>query len=326
MTAKSHFGILGRDSGLLDKANKKIIAELLKDSRQSFVGLGKSVNLSKDSVQYRDRKLLDSNVILSSYVNIDFEKLGYYRYHLLLLLDETKQNRKNDLIENLVKDPNVLKATEFNASWDLEVVVVAKDVRDFDLIVGRLLDPFADMIRRKDTEAEIKTMNQYSVVDKMFEGAKCDKIDMNILRLLSENARVSTYKIGAEIGFRADAVRLRILKMRKSGVIKGFTIRLNLAELKYLSFVFSFTTASLPSKEESRLFTHLAQSPYTMTVKKLVGEWDFKYYLAVKSLDEYHNLIKDLKKSFPDYIQEYRSMIVYKEHVFDACPMALLED
>jgi DNA-binding Lrp family transcriptional regulator len=51
---------------------------------------------------------------------------------------------------------------------------------------------------------------------------KIDEIDKLILRKLQKNARISFSKIAKEIGISGAAVFLRVKKLQKMGVIKGF--------------------------------------------------------------------------------------------------------
>lgn len=54
-----------------------------------------------------------------------------------------------------------------------------------------------------------------------------DEIDVQILRLLQENARVPFAKIGSQIGLTEGAVRARVKRLLKNKVIEQFTISLN---------------------------------------------------------------------------------------------------
>ena len=47
----------------IDLKNKKLISHLLKNSRQSFSGMGKNIALSKESVLYRFNQLKQKNIL-----------------------------------------------------------------------------------------------------------------------------------------------------------------------------------------------------------------------------------------------------------------------
>ena len=54
-----------------------------------------------------------------------------------------------------------------------------------------------------------------------------DALDSDILRALRENARMSYRDLGALVGLRPNAAADRVRRLVDSGVIAGFTLRLN---------------------------------------------------------------------------------------------------
>ena len=54
-----------------------------------------------------------------------------------------------------------------------------------------------------------------------------DQTDLQILNLLTKNSRMQWQEIGEEVHLTGQAVRNRINKMEKLGVIEGYTIKIN---------------------------------------------------------------------------------------------------
>jgi Lrp/AsnC family leucine-responsive transcriptional regulator len=54
-----------------------------------------------------------------------------------------------------------------------------------------------------------------------------DETDIQILNLLTENSRMQWREIGEEVHLTGQAVKNRISRMEKLGVIEGYTIKLN---------------------------------------------------------------------------------------------------
>ena len=54
-----------------------------------------------------------------------------------------------------------------------------------------------------------------------------EKTDLNILDLLTKNSRMQLQEIGEEVHLTGQAVRNRINKMEKLGIIQGYTIKIN---------------------------------------------------------------------------------------------------
>lgn len=54
-----------------------------------------------------------------------------------------------------------------------------------------------------------------------------DETDLNILKFLSENAKLSFAELGEKVGLTAPAVHGRVKKLEASGIIKNYTISLD---------------------------------------------------------------------------------------------------
>lgn len=65
-----------------------------------------------------------------------------------------------------------------------------------------------------------------------------DAIDQAILRELAQDARTSYADIGAVVSLSAPAVKRRVDRLRDSGVIRGFTVRLDPAALGWQTEAF----------------------------------------------------------------------------------------
>jgi len=60
-----------------------------------------------------------------------------------------------------------------------------------------------------------------------------DKIDLKIIALLSDNARLSFADLGRKISLSSSATRERVQKMEDSGVIKKYVVELDYKLLNY---------------------------------------------------------------------------------------------
>ena len=54
---------------------------------------------------------------------------------------------------------------------------------------------------------------------------------------------------------------------------------------------------------------------------EILGEWQLEIEAEVSNQEEFTNLIRDIKKEFPDIILDYNILQVTKEHKLDYFPM-----
>ena len=79
-----------------------------------------------------------------------------------------------------------------------------------------------------------------------------DALDRKILKVLQADARASLQQIGQAVGLSASPCWERIKKMELSGVIEGYTVRLNAQALDLADTVLVQLTLSCNSSYTSR--------------------------------------------------------------------------
>lgn len=98
-----------------------------------------------------------------------------------------------------------------------------------------------------------------------------DDVDLKILELLQDNARVANAEIARSVGLTPPAALERIRKLEKRGVLQGFHARLAPAELgcAMLAFIFLRTDEPLDDKETADAISRL---PEVQELHHVAGE------------------------------------------------------
>src|ERR1700751_5472882 len=98
-----------------------------------------------------------------------------------------------------------------------------------------------------------------------------DKVDLNILRLMQHNARISNADLARELNMAPSGVLERVKKLEQKGVILQYTTRLNPAALqqKLLAFIF-MKAADGPGCNTTAL--ELAKIPEVQEIHHIAGE------------------------------------------------------
>lgn len=108
-----------------------------------------------------------------------------------------------------------------------------------------------------------------------------DDIDLRILELLRDDARIANAAIARDVGLAASAVFQRIRKLEDQGVIRGYHAELDPAALDQglLAFVTVQTGEGARAKETAAM---LAGIPEVLEVHRVVGEDCFFLKARVK--------------------------------------------
>jgi len=121
-----------------------------------------------------------------------------------------------------------------------------------------------------------------------------DKIDLNILRLMQENARISNADMARELGMAPSGVLERVKKLEQKGVIQQYTTRINPAALqqKMLAFIFMKANDGPGCTETAEA---LARIPEVQEVHHIAG--DDCYLVKVRTYDS-STLVHLMRNSF----------------------------
>ena len=109
-----------------------------------------------------------------------------------------------------------------------------------------------------------------------------DKIDLTILRLMQENARISNADLARELNMAPSGVLERVKKLEHKNVILQYTTRLNPAPLqqKLLAFVFMKAADGLGCSTTGK---ELAKIPEVQEVHNIAG--DDCYLVKIRTAD-----------------------------------------
>ncbi len=121
-----------------------------------------------------------------------------------------------------------------------------------------------------------------------------DKVDLNILRLMQENARISNADMARELGMAPSGVLERVKKLEQKGVIQQYTTRINPTALqqKMLAFIFMKASDGPGCTDTAEA---LARIPEVQEVHHIAG--DDCYLVKVRTYDS-STLVQLMRNSF----------------------------
>ncbi len=111
---------------------------------------------------------------------------------------------------------------------------------------------------------------------------KLDEIDLKILRMMQENARINNSELAREVGMAPSAVLERVKKLEQKEVLLEYNARVNPKAInqKMLSFIFIKVDEIIGDEETGKL---LAEIPEVLEVHDIAG--DDGYMVKVRTSD-----------------------------------------
>jgi Lrp/AsnC family transcriptional regulator, leucine-responsive regulatory protein len=319
---------------ILDLKDKKILYELDKNSRQPNSEIARHVHLSKQVVGFRIQKLIADKIISFFYTVIDTSKLGFTLHKNFVRLRNITKEKEKEFIEYIKSNPNVVWAASSDGRYDFIFSTWAKDVESLDRILKEINNKFGTFIYERQVATILK--GQYLprdyLLDKKrasFGGASfgavakkvnLDKVDWQILLDLGKNARTSAVNISQKPEISADAVGDRLKKMRKLGVITGYTIVPNESKYPYMHYKILISLKNISEKIEQDIIDYCKANPNIVYIVKALGEWDFEVDVEVESIEKFRELMMNLKSRFQNDLRDYSSLLIYQVHKYNFCP------
>lgn len=118
-----------------------------------------------------------------------------------------------------------------------------------------------------------------------------DEVDKFILQRLKRDSRTSFTKIAAELKLSEGAVRKRIGRLQRNGIIKRFTI-----EVKKEDTIRCFMLASVDTKVPNpRVAKDILEISNVERVYELAGEYDLLILFSSSSIDDINKSIDKVR-------------------------------
>lgn len=155
--------------------------------------------------------------------------------------------------------------------------------------------------------------------------SKLDLKDKKILYHLSENARMPYTKIAKKVGLSKDAVKYRIKRLEKSGVIQGYIASICTSCLGYDTYHIFLQLNRVNGEIKSNLIRKFKSYPFTKVIIEFSGRYDFEIGIAARSIEEVDSVISTIIGDVYEYLQSYHILAIsnyYESRVF---PSGFLE-
>lgn len=312
-----------------DLKDRKILYELDLNSRQSFHEIAKKVGLSKDSIIYRINKLKEVGIIKQFHTVIDVGKLGFTSFRLYLKLQNTTQKKEEEIIEFLKKQKIITWIVSIEEEYDLGMWILTKSVKEMNFLWKEFLKKYRDFIEKRWLTIftkvsyfprtyilEQKKNREELVFITEPQETKIDDVDIELLKLLALNSRVSILELSEKLKITPKTVTSRIKQLEKKKVIIGYRTMFDLDKLGYQYFKIHFNLHNLTEEKEKQFRSYLRQHQNVTYDNEVLGGDDIEIEVQLQTIQDLRNFIEEIKNQFADIIRNYKYLLFYKEHKF----------
>lgn len=317
----------------LDLKDRKILYEMDLNCRQPLSEIAKKVRLSKDTVLYRIRKLEKEKILLRYQAYINHGKLGYLNARINLKLHNATPEKEEEIINFIKSQPKVGFFVSVEGNIDLLVWVLVKTLSELNQFWNLITEKYLNYIEKTEIGIYNKIfhyprsflidekINTHKVIfTSVDKEEKIDAMDLEIIKILTLNARASLVNISRQLDLSAKTVAARIKNLEKRGIISGYSALFNIEKLGYIYYKIYFNLQNTSLPELKKLDQFILNHPNIVYRDYVIGGHSCEIEAQVKNEKELRNLIDEMKKEFSSIIRSYEVLHYFKEHKMLSMP------
>jgi len=323
----------------LDIKERKIIAQLDKNCRQSITSVAKKVGLSNQLTNYHVNNLIQNKTISRFLTIFNFRKLGYDVYYVLVEFQNLTRDKEGEILKYIGNNPTIAWLITTYGKWNLVFCVMAKTTSDFNDVLRDILGKYNPFI--KDHMFVIAIENIHSTKDYLLEHDPTeslvdpkmskrdifvpDEIDLKVMNRLYLNPRESIIDIANHTKLHKDTVASRIKRLVENKVILKFTLEINPNIINYEWHLLFLEFSQIDLKREEVLKEFLARHRNVTFITTTVGKWNLLIDFHVCDYEHLYQLIYELKDKFGDMIKSYDNVRIKQIHKCTFLPEKMFE-
>ena len=144
-----------------------------------------------------------------------------------------------------------------------------------------------------------------------------DNKDLLILDALKQNAKASVIMIAKETGLPSTTVHNRIKKLKKEGIIRGYTIKVDNKKLgkrvsAYIAIAADYNMLKDKKMSQGDLSEAIAKIPIVEESCIITGVSDILVKVRVESVDDLNNFVTERLRKI-DGIEKTQTMVILSE-------------
>ncbi len=320
-------------STILDTKDKKILAELDMDARQSISSIAKKVGLSKEVVNYRIKQLEKKGVINGYYTVLNITKLGLMFCRFFTRVQNVDLKKEKEIFEFAQQHPEVCWVVSTKGPWDLVFVMLVNKINEFKKITDLFSYTYGTHFQTRHVSIATKIhhmkhkylygKNDYTekILGGDLEEEQIDETDHKILTIISTNARMSTLDIARQLEITPNTVKYRIKKLIDKDIILCFRANIKIKSLGYQRHKVVMTLQNMTESKIRQMIEFLKQNNHVVYVTESVGCGDIEFEIDVKDSNELHNHMNKIRAEYGDMIKDYDVCMTYSQEQVNYLPL-----
>ncbi len=292
-----------------------MLYELHWNARQTYSALAKKLRVSKQVIGYRVKQLEKQGIIKSYHAVIDWRTLGYNAIRVYLKWRDINLEKEEEVYRHIKEDPLFMWSIRFEGEIDIAFYVWVKDIQEFAKKWFIFISKYKKYIQKYEMYESVdmihypmkflidKPETEELVIGREKE-ADYDKLDYDILKVITEHGQTPITEIAKTINLTPKAAIYRLKNLERKKIVLGYYALIDETKLGYVFYKIDFYLNDMSRiKEMNEYAKNHKNVVYRM---RTIGGPDFEIEVIVKDVIEMKRIINDLRTKFPDVISYYR--------------------
>lgn len=313
---------------MLDSIDKKLLLTLLKDARAPITKITRTPGLTREIVRYRMQKLEEKGIIKAYVAKIHqpFFVAGVANMKLKL---QTANTNINKIIETLKKNNKVNWIARLAGNYDLSFTIQYIDISDLAKTTNEIQMKIGSDIQEHQTILYIEELkfSREGLIsekkdieyEKLPSFGKQNEVkllpgDEIILKELATNCRIKNSELSEKTKLGEDVIRLRIKRLERSGIIRGYTIIIDTNKIGYEGYQLGLKFNHFSTNIRNKVKEYVNRNPYISFCTHSSGEYQVIISLQTKNRNQFTEILDDIRLFFNEELQQYTFQLQLDEH------------
>jgi len=322
-------GVLGLNLSKID--HKVLDFVCLKGAQIPEAEIAKQLRLKPSTVNYSLKKMARERTILSYRYRINYARLGLSTIAWVLLKVNISKVNSFQLLDDLLKFPQVHVASFITGDFDLAIKVIERDVLSVDSFVRAISEKFSELITASKVLVVTRNYKAHNIVP---EKSEClDSFDETDFQILNSRACFPGKDLGqiaSELGIHRNTVGKRWKELWDENVVLKKTPVINPMYYKDLNISLKalvFINAAPESSEE--IAQNLVKMDEVHELNRMLGEFNLMALIRSADIPNFLEFLMWIlfRACGPGSVKKSVSIIVLKSkpHAPDYLPKLLEE-
>lgn len=303
----------------IDSLDKRILYALDYNCRMKIDEMSKMINVPMSTIDFRKKRLEKNGFIDNYYAVINSFKLGFKCFRLYLSLQYISDKILNDIIKNFVNNEYSGFVVTISGKYDLAITFWVNEEFTFFNYIENIIGKYAEHVNNyvlSNYQKWITYKPEY-LIEKKFRDKirkfeltapdkkiiKIDKIDNEILKLLSTNGNMKFNEMSDKLNLTTKIVRHRYKKFLNFGIIQGFRANINLKKFGFNNYKINIYLKNFKNKK--KIIEYIKLNPYLWAIDYTFGFADIEFEFHLDDYSQIENIMEDIKIKFPQTIRTY---------------------